>query len=310
MPWAEVTIASRNDRAATIRVGTLAEPWWTVSARQDKTGDDFLIPLLREPRRRSKIRIRTFGGRTCHACNGQPMLICDNNVSPTQRFHLNSSNRRRQMRVFMLSPTADRRLVMEGLSQRPETGRPSLFAMDAAADYIYTRFSGRLASLARRRLWSPLRSKLDPEDVVQSALRSFFSRSSTDNLAFDDWNAVWALLAVITVRKCRKQAKRFKTLRRDLRREVAESRRDDRAASPLDRRPGPEERIALAEIVDNLLLRFDQLEHREIAKRLLAGEPVPRIADIARVSERTVQRVQRRLRKALLELREESLNAD
>ena len=47
---------------------------------------------------------------------------------------------------------------------------------DAAAREVFERFAGRLVALARRRCNRLLARKVDPEDVVQSAYKSFFVR--------------------------------------------------------------------------------------------------------------------------------------
>jgi RNA polymerase sigma-70 factor (ECF subfamily) len=47
-----------------------------------------------------------------------------------------------------------------------------------AARAVFDRFARRLAALAAARLPAVLRSKLDPEDVVQSAFRTFFRRQA------------------------------------------------------------------------------------------------------------------------------------
>src|SRR4051812_1243006 len=45
---------------------------------------------------------------------------------------------------------------------------------DAAADVLFRRYAEQLTALARSRLSRTLASRVDPEDVVQSAYRSFF----------------------------------------------------------------------------------------------------------------------------------------
>src|SRR4051812_50134846 len=45
---------------------------------------------------------------------------------------------------------------------------------EAAAEELFRRYSGRLTALARSRLSHALATRVDAEDVVQSAYRSFF----------------------------------------------------------------------------------------------------------------------------------------
>src|SRR5438132_1018442 len=46
-----------------------------------------------------------------------------------------------------------------------------------AAAVLFQRYSGRLIELVRRRLSNRLNQRFDPEDVVQSAYRSFFAHA-------------------------------------------------------------------------------------------------------------------------------------
>ena len=72
----------------------------------------------------------------------------------------------------------------------------------AAASEIFDRFAQRLAGLARIRLGERLRRKMDPEEVVQSAYKSFFIRFAEGQFELKTWDSLWALLTVLTVRKC------------------------------------------------------------------------------------------------------------
>ena len=47
---------------------------------------------------------------------------------------------------------------------------------EQAAAEVFGRFAHRLVGLARQKLGKALRGKEDPEDAVQSALRSFYVR--------------------------------------------------------------------------------------------------------------------------------------
>src|SRR5215471_4942691 len=77
---------------------------------------------------------------------------------------------------------------------------------DAAAKEVFERFVHQLVVLARRHIGAGLRHKVDPEDIVQSAYKSFFFRYGAGNLDLDNWNSIWGLLTLITVRKCAARA--------------------------------------------------------------------------------------------------------
>src|SRR5688572_11705363 len=127
---------------------------------------------------------------------------------------------------------------------------------EAAAE-IFHRYSARLVSLARSHLNSRIRRKLDPEDVVQSALRSFYARQAANGIRLDDWESLWGLLAVITLRKVGAKVDLFTAARRDVRKEVAaHDRANDAGANgvalwdAIDREPTPSEAAMLTDTLE------------------------------------------------------------
>ena len=94
------------------------------------------------------------------------------------------------------------------MSQCPTTSRSkSLMARlragdDDAAAMVFRRFTHRLIALARTQLETTSQARADVEDVVQSAYKSFFSRYGQGQFHFDDWDDLWGLLTIITLRKC------------------------------------------------------------------------------------------------------------
>src|SRR5262245_64293441 len=91
---------------------------------------------------------------------------------------------------------------------------------DAAAQELFARFARQLIALAQRHIHDGLRHKVDPEDVVQSAYKSFFFRYNAANLDVANWNSLWGLLTLITVRKCAERADYHRAERRDAAREA------------------------------------------------------------------------------------------
>src|SRR5437763_12649833 len=80
---------------------------------------------------------------------------------------------------------------------------------DAAAREVFERFAGRLVALSRGRFNRLLARKVDPEDVVQSAFKSFFVRHRAGKLEVGGWDGLWNLLTLITLRKCAARAEYF-----------------------------------------------------------------------------------------------------
>src|SRR5438067_192126 len=91
---------------------------------------------------------------------------------------------------------------------------------EVAATILFQRFARRLIGLARHQLDQRLRGKLDAEDVVQSVFKSFFPRFADGCFELDGWEDLWALLTVITLRKCGRRVEYFRARRRDVRREA------------------------------------------------------------------------------------------
>lgn len=165
---------------------------------------------------------------------------------------------------------------------------------DAACSQLFYRFAQRLIGLARTHLDATLRKKVDPEDVVQSAYRSFFVRFADGQFDLDGWDSLWALLTVLTVRKCGRQIDYYRAARRDVHRELTPPPvADDPAGDPLQavaREPTPEEAAALAETVEDLLRTLDS-RNRDIVSLSLQGCTPSEIAAQCDCTERTVQRV-------------------
>jgi RNA polymerase sigma-70 factor (ECF subfamily) len=177
---------------------------------------------------------------------------------------------------------------------------------DDAAAQVFERFAHRLIALARSRLDGRLRQKLDPEDVVQSVYKSFFHRHAEGQLRPGDWDGLWTLLTVITLRKCGRWREHFQTDKRRLGAEVALQPvgDDSRGGSDLVAgEPTPAEVASLTETVEGLL-RGLQGRERDIATMALQGHTAGEISEQLGRSERTVFRVLARVRKRLQRLRD------
>jgi RNA polymerase sigma-70 factor, ECF subfamily len=160
-----------------------------------------------------------------------------------------------------------------------------------AAEEIFERFGGRLIGLARTRLNRALRRKLDPEDVLQSVLGSFFRRQRDGEFDLESWDGLWALLVLMTVRKCCRQSEHFHAARRDARREVAAT--STPSGEVLDlagREPTPYEAALLADVVEDLLNGLGPRDRQVVALRL-QGFSVAEISGEIQRTQRTVRRV-------------------
>jgi RNA polymerase sigma factor (sigma-70 family) len=173
---------------------------------------------------------------------------------------------------------------------------------DTAAREVFEKFAGRLIGLARGQFNQLLARKVDPEDVVQSAYKSFFVRHRAGKLEVGDWEGLWHMLTLITLRKCADRAQYFRARRRDAAREAGGNQPDGWLAA-LDREPSPEEAVILAETVENLF-RDITAHERPVLELSLQGYTVPEICERLDRAERTVRRLRERLRKRLERLQD------
>jgi RNA polymerase sigma-70 factor (ECF subfamily) len=177
-----------------------------------------------------------------------------------------------------------------------------------AAREIFQRFTGQLVALAARRLDGGLRAKVDPEDVVQSAYKSYFRRYAEGPPDVGGWDGLWGLLAVITVRKCSDRATHHRAQRRDGAREAASPAGGSEGAPWPDapgREPTPLEAAVLAETVDQLLAGLDD-DDRPVVELSLQGYTTREISERLGRAERTVRLVREYARHRLERMQRET----
>jgi RNA polymerase sigma-70 factor (ECF subfamily) len=146
---------------------------------------------------------------------------------------------------------------------------------DSVAAELDQRYRQRLCRLVERELDRGLRSREDPEDVVQTVFRTYFRRAALGEFRITHTSDLWALLAKITRRKILKRAEYHH----------AEKRRPDAEDGPpvdwVSRgEPGPVDLAVAAELVEKTLaglepavaevfqLRLAACTEEEIAQRM------------------------------------------
>lgn len=165
-----------------------------------------------------------------------------------------------------------------------------------AAETLFRQHFSKLVDLARRRLSRRLSRRIDAEDVVLSAYRSFFVRLREDSgfAATETAEDLWALLATITRRKIAKQSRRHWAGRRSVARESPGT----AAMEPVA--PGaPAEAVALLEDEVEQLLACLRPNDQEVLVRLLQGRDSAEIAAELNCAERTVRRARKRIDDAI-----------
>jgi RNA polymerase sigma factor (sigma-70 family) len=153
-----------------------------------------------------------------------------------------------------------------------------------AARELHDQFSDRLMALVRRRLNPVFQPRMDPEDVVQSAFRSFFRVLGKDDYAVtDNMDAVWGLLASIAINKLRAKVRFHSAGKRSIQKE-------DCFHHAIDATGAPDTETVF---VDELRRLFSKCSptHHSILELLLEGKSVEEVAEIQGCSTRTVNRV-------------------
>jgi RNA polymerase sigma-70 factor (ECF subfamily) len=171
---------------------------------------------------------------------------------------------------------------------------------DDATRAIFDLFTRQLIALARNHLHVRLQRKVDPEDVVQSAYKSFLLRYGEEGLETEPIDNLWGLLSLITLRKCADRVRHYATDRRDVAREAG-SELDDGAENwrqAIDREPTPEQAAVLAEIVEQLLADLTPPE-RPIVELSLQGYSTREVSERLGRAERSVRRVRERVKNRL-----------
>jgi len=164
-----------------------------------------------------------------------------------------------------------------------------------AEETLFRQYFARLIGLARRRMSRRLATRVDPEDVVLSAYRSFFIglRDGTRFTAAEETKDLWPLLVTITRRKVAKQARRQGAQRRAVSQERSVS-----AEHAVDPGGAAEAAAILADEVEQLLASLGKTD-REVLVRQLQGADAATIAAQLGCSERTVRRARERIDHAI-----------
>ncbi|MEZ6089942.1 MAG: sigma-70 family RNA polymerase sigma factor [Pirellulaceae bacterium] len=155
---------------------------------------------------------------------------------------------------------------------------------ERAAEVLFNRYAIRLVALVASRLNQRYRSQVDPEEVVQSAMGSFFDAAKHSRIQVSQSVSLWRLLATFARRK----------LSRSIERHSASKRGGDHKRVSLDLAATQTDIVTVdeadaAEFVNHLKsdLPPDQFA---VVEGLLAGLSQREIADSLGIDERTVRR--------------------
>jgi RNA polymerase sigma-70 factor (ECF subfamily) len=170
-----------------------------------------------------------------------------------------------------------------------------------AANVLFRRYAERLAALARSRMPRQLGHRIDPEDVVHSAYRSFFAAARDGRYEPGRGGDLWQLLVTITLRKLYRHVERLSADKRAASREQTFGSED----SLLGLQPrvhaadaSPVEAVALADEVEKVMRGLEPRE-RQVLELRLQGHDCAEIATAMACTERTVRRILERIKRQL-----------
>jgi RNA polymerase sigma factor (sigma-70 family) len=168
-----------------------------------------------------------------------------------------------------------------------------------AADELFAQYAQRLVRVAQRQLSEKLAGRLDGEDVMQSALGSFFRRQARGDFRFDCTSQLWRLLVKLTIMKARAKARLHTAEKRDVSAEIPNA--EAFVSETVIREPSPDEAAVLVDQVDVLLHGLPEL-HGSVLRMRLEGHSVTELAEELGVSRQTVYRVLKLLQERLAEM--------
>ncbi|WP_339748394.1 sigma-70 family RNA polymerase sigma factor [uncultured Rubinisphaera sp.] len=160
---------------------------------------------------------------------------------------------------------------------------------ESAAREVFDRYLVRLIALARSRLSEKLARKVDADDIVQSAFRSFFVRAREGQFKIERGADLWNLLATITKCKLLKKAEHYKQQKRSLDRDQPITTTDSMEENLFTADPTEIEAVALTDELE-FLMQSLEVHQRQMLELRLQGLTTLEIADEVERSERTVRR--------------------
>jgi RNA polymerase sigma-70 factor (ECF subfamily) len=180
-----------------------------------------------------------------------------------------------------------------------------------AATELFRRYANRLVALARTRLSSHVSQRFDPEDVVQSAYRSFFSGAVEGRYDIERGGDLWKLLVSITLHKVQKKVRAHLTQKRN----AGQDRSLD-AARPGEvafremifaKEPSPIEAVALIDQVEDIMRHLPPPQRRILELRL-QGYDFKEIDEATNAGLKSVRRALYELRQTVEALYRQAIN--
>jgi RNA polymerase sigma-70 factor, ECF subfamily len=155
---------------------------------------------------------------------------------------------------------------------------------DDAATRLYLKYVRQLQAVARRQISATVARRVDAEDVVQSAFRSFFRRAGQGQFDVPQGGELWKLLLTIALNKARNATAKDRAAKRGSGKDVVDASQIDLPASDEFARKNLE--LVIEELTTGM-----EPSQRQIIELRIAGLEVDDIARQTGRARRSVERV-------------------
>jgi RNA polymerase sigma factor (sigma-70 family) len=185
------------------------------------------------------------------------------------------------------------------MPEQPTDDRDLIAAFKAgsetAAHELFDRYCEKLMRLAKRRIGQRMTTRIDPEDVIQSAFRTFFVHLRNDEFTFEGKDDLFKLLVRLTVNKALRQVAHHRAAKRDPGREKTQclDERDFLADLAADD-PPPEVEVAVLDELERFLAQLPEFDRRVLEMKL-QGHSTTEIAEALGSYDRKIRRVLERV---------------
>lgn len=171
----------------------------------------------------------------------------------------------------------------------------------ATCSDFWNQFGPTLEVIAKKQLSDRLQRRVGPDDVVQSACRTFFRRMSVGQFEVEDADALWRLMCALTLTKARRAARDHSRQKRGFQNEVyldSAGAANDHESPSMDLPGSGESPLSAVAFADELDLLLKNLSPQEcqVLDLKLQNHTNDEIAEQLKCSERTVRRLSTQIR--------------
>ena len=155
-------------------------------------------------------------------------------------------------------------------------------------------FGSRIRALADNNLTGNLHRRVEPDDIANSACRTFLRRAKAGQFALPDSESLWRLMCTITLAKTSAYARYHLAQKRGIQRESSTQAGSGALSRPVveslaSKTPSPEEIVDFQDQFLHLMNSFDA-ESQQIVHLKLEQHTNAHIAEQMGCAERTVRR--------------------